>query len=922
MMNSDFMYVIDYNYNTLIKVGIAAGEVTNIGYCQPYGGQNWSGITVDKHTNIMYGISTNTSESCLYYIDKETGETTLIGPTGIPGAIDLTIDGTGQMYSFDIVTDAAYRIDKETGASTLIGSLGYDANFVQGMGWDPEDDLIYITGYNNATQAGELRILDRETGNTAMVGDLGGEIDALAFPGGGFTWLSIDQHSGSLPAGASDTMMVSLDATFIPPSDVAHHGTITFSSDPNVGAVAVPVTMSTEDWYGSLEGYVTHGGSGVPDAVVSVFRGGINWFTVNTDPNGYYLIGNLLPFNYIVTVEAAGYNPYYIANVFISPGDTTILNVALTAPVVNITPPELNVSLHAGESAIRMLTIANTGDGPVTIDGSVHINNTKVISIPHGNGEFPHGTAAPSIERAPESKPVGNHASEIRRGITGYAFNIYPDHTFFSFDSDDPGTVNIISTIDYVPAGATFDATNTGFIYFLDYYTRFLRKVDVATGNVTDIGLANPYGDQYWTGITVDKSTSILYGISTDYSESYIYTIDAETGNATVIGATGIPCAIDVAVDGSGQMYSFDIAGDNAYAIEKETGISTLIGSLGFDANYAQGMAWEPLTDIIYLAAFNNATLNGELRILDRGTGNTTLVGGMGGEVDGLTFAGGVPAEWLYTVTDPFSVPAGSSVEVPVYFYATDLEPGTYTGDLTFHSDPNAGTIVIPVWLIVEPGPVLSIAQMHYIPSGPVSVPVHAEEIVNMGSFQFTIDYDESKLVYTGTSNWYPGVTDVLVGNPSAGKLTFVWAASTTGITISDGNFFNIDFIYNGSLNGAPIAWGDNPTQREFADWDGNIFVPTYYNGLVIGDPIGLSENRSPVFRIYPNPASNIVTVKSNFSFSRIEVFSSLGQTVYNECYPGEKEVQLNVSALPAGIYMVKVYSEKGVGMVKVAVGR
>jgi hypothetical protein len=281
-----------------------------------------------------------------------------------------------------------------------------------------------------------------------------------------------------------------------------------------------------------------------------------------------------------------------------------------------------------------------------------------------------------------------------------------------------------------------------------------------------------------------------------------------------------------------------------------------------------------------------------------------------------------VPAEWLYTVTDPFSVPAGSSVEVPVYFYATDLEPGTYTGDITFHSDPNVGTIVIPVWLIVEPGPVLSIAQMYYIPSGPVSVPVHAEEIVNMGSFQFTIDYDESKLVYTGTSNWYPGVTDVLVGNPSAGKLTFVWAASTTGITMSDGNFFNIDFIYNGSLNGAPIAWSDDPTQREFADWDGNIFVPAYYNGLVIGDPIGLSENKSQVFRIYPNPASNIVTVKSDFSFSRIEVFSSLGQTVYKACYPGEKEVQLNVSALPAGIYLVKAYTEKGVGMVKVAVGR
>jgi hypothetical protein len=173
------MYVIDYNTNVLKKVEIATGAVTDIGSCSASGGESWTGITVDKSTNIMYGISTNVSQSTIYTIDMETGASTVIGVTGIPGAIDVTVDGTGQMYSFDIANDEAYKIDKETGASTLLGSLGYDANYAQGMGWDPEADIVYLAAYNNATGSGELRILDRETGNTTLVGGMGGEIDVL-----------------------------------------------------------------------------------------------------------------------------------------------------------------------------------------------------------------------------------------------------------------------------------------------------------------------------------------------------------------------------------------------------------------------------------------------------------------------------------------------------------------------------------------------------------------------------------------------------------------------------------------------------------------------------------------------------------------------------------------------------------------------
>jgi hypothetical protein len=345
------------------------------------------------------------------------------------------------------------------------------------------------------------------------------------------------------------------------------------------------------------------------------------------------------------------------------------------------------------------------------------------------------------------------------------------------------------------------------------------------------------------------------------------------------------------------------------------------LGSLGYDANYAQGMGWDPVNDIVYLAAFNNATMSGELRILDRVTGNTTLIGDMGGDIDGLAFPGG-GALWLAVDNDPVIIPPGGSVQVPVFFNTAGLEPGTYVGNIAIESDPDVGTVNIPVVLIVMPGPSLFVDQKIFAPAGPVQVPVFASSITNLGAFQFTIEYDTNHLVCTGVSDWYPGITDVLVYNPEAGKLTFMWTAASTGITIQGDIFFNLNLTFDGSSDWAWIRWSDDPTPREFADFNGNIILPDYHDGFVVGW-IGIPENgaRQSV-RVYPNPASEVLTLESEDDITGIEVFSSLGQTLLTKYFPGEKEVQFDVSTLSSGIYLVRVYTENGVGMVKVAVGR
>jgi hypothetical protein len=914
-VHNGYMYIIDYSNNMLKKVDVATGTLTDVGFCTPINsGHSWTGISVDKSSNIMYGISTDMLDSYLYTIDMTTASVTIIGPTGIPTAIDIAIDGAGQMYTYDITNDESFIIDKVTGASTLLGSIGFDGNYAQGMGWDPDSDIIYLAAYNFAVENSELRILDRATGNTSIVGNLGGSVDGLAFPGGGEGSMArIEPVSGTIPAGSSQSIDVIFNGSYIPPQrDMVVHGVLDFTTAPNAGPAEVDLVMTIAGALnGILEGTVSHDGISIEGATITATRQEVPVFTytMETDTNGMYIFQDAIYGTYDFTAVKPGFNPFSSTGVAVLGDQTTVYDISMLAPELIITPLSITDTTPAGTIRIRSIAISNTGDGELSWTAAINTAE-KVTSIPASNGKFPMGTAAVSFERAPAG--ISMPSNQLSgNGNTGYAFEISPGNLFFSFESDEPAIHNIISSIGYSPFGGTFDAINTNFMYVIDFNTNELMKIDIATGGVTVIGNCEVYPGEFWMGITVDKTTNIMYGISTNITESHIYTIDMETAITSLIGATGIPGAIDVTIDGEGQMYSFDIVNNESFAIDKTTGTSTLLGSIGFDANFSQGMGWDPEADIVYLAAYNNSNNQGELRILDRVTGNTTIVGGMGGEIDGLAFPGGLPS-WLSIGSLNGSINPGETLEIPVYLDATDLIDGTYTGSITFVSNPDVGSVSVPVTLVVGntlAEPMLSIDSMYSVSAGPVSVPVDAIDLKDLSFFQFTLDYDASKLTYTGTSNWYTGITDVLIESPTSGKLTFVWETDAESVTINQGTFFNIDFVFNGSLELAPIEWSDDPTQREFGDSFGNYIVPAYYNGFVTGKPVGIVESEESTATIYPNPASDNFTIKlNNQNIVEVNMYNSMGIRVYNNHDIITSGIfTIPVQHLPAGNYILKV---------------
>jgi hypothetical protein len=67
--------------------------------------------------------------------------------------------------------------------------------------------------------------------------------------------------------------------------------------------------------------------------------------------------------------------------------------------------------------------------------------------------------------------------------------------------------------------------------------------------------------------------------------------------------------------------------------------------------------------------------------------------------------------------------------------------------------------------------------------------------------------------------------------------------------------------------------------------------------------------------RIYPNPATDFLNLGgvNNSSISDVEIYSMLGQKLNSDFITTEKGIQLDVSALNTGLYLVKIKTEKGI---------
>ena len=75
---------------------------------------------------------------------------------------------------------------------------------------------------------------------------------------------------------------------------------------------------------------------------------------------------------------------------------------------------------------------------------------------------------------------------------------------------------------------------------------------------------------------------------------------------------------------------------------------------------------------------------------------------------------------------------------------------------------------------------------------------------------------------------------------------------------------------------------------------------------------IGENEMAGTTLRIYPNPASDMLVIKSSGEIGNVAVFSISGAEVCNEQVSGN-EFRLDVSGYASGVYVVKVATTTGI---------
>jgi hypothetical protein len=84
--------------------------------------------------------------------------------------------------------------------------------------------------------------------------------------------------------------------------------------------------------------------------------------------------------------------------------------------------------------------------------------------------------------------------------------------------------------------------------------------------------------------------------------------------------------------------------------------------------------------------------------------------------------------------------------------------------------------------------------------------------------------------------------------------------------------------------------------------------------------PVGVNDLTNGRIMVYPNPATEVINIKSESTITGLDVMNFVGQTVYTRSNVGEKTAKLNVSTFKPGVYFVKVTTLEGIRTVKITV--
>lgn len=149
----------------------------------------------------------------------------------------------------------------------------------------------------------------------------------------------------------------------------------------------------------------------------------------------------------------------------------------------------------------------------------------------------------------------------------------------------------------------------------------------------------------------------------------------------------------------------------------------------------------------------------------------------------------------------------------------------------------------------------------------------------------------------------------------------FSWVESPTGAAASS---FNISLGTTPAGNDIGTVTNFNSGNNIVFDWQAST---TYYWYITSVNPagntasqvwsfttagtLGVEDNQiNSTFSLYPNPASNVLNIKTTLNINQIDVYNQLGQNVLQVNGLRLQNNSIDISALQQGMYLVKISAE------------
>lgn len=173
---------------------------------------------------MLYGITTFGNGNDFYRINASTGESTLVGNTGLTGIIegDLAYDATtNQLFGNygDSMTNSLYTINLATGVATVVGPSEEDD--ISGLAFDQAGRLWGVDTNVGGSRVADLVEIDKTTGDVLSRSSLGIQVN------GPLIGMDINDLTGELFMAMDNGNFYSIDTVAGSATFVDTHGVMT-----------------------------------------------------------------------------------------------------------------------------------------------------------------------------------------------------------------------------------------------------------------------------------------------------------------------------------------------------------------------------------------------------------------------------------------------------------------------------------------------------------------------------------------------------------------------------------------------------------------------------------------------------------------------------------------------------------------------